>query len=81
VSNAEQAEAAKVAAHAKEAEANAVVKFFEEQVFAAARPEGQDGGLGSSVTLRDAIMSSMSGWTGPSVNSPWSRPDCERRLG
>ena len=55
-----KADAAKVEAQAKEAEANAVVKFFEEQVFAAARPKGQDGGLGAGVTLRDAIAASVS---------------------
>ncbi|HMP03090.1 MAG TPA: serine/threonine-protein kinase [Gemmatales bacterium] len=45
-------------AEVKEAEANAVVTFFEEQVFAAARPKGRDGGLGADVTLRNAIMAS-----------------------
>lgn len=55
----QKAEAAKVAAQAKEAEANAVVTFFEGKVFAAARPKGQDGGLGAGVTLRDAITASV----------------------
>ncbi len=32
-----------------------MVQFFEGQVFAAARPKGQDGGLGAGVTLRDAV--------------------------
>ena len=58
--NERKADAAKVAAQVKEAEASAVVKFFEEQVFAAARPKGQDGGLGSGVTLRSAIVASLS---------------------
>jgi eukaryotic-like serine/threonine-protein kinase len=53
-----KAETAKVEAQAKEAEANAVVKFFQDQVFAAARPKGQDGGLGKEVSLRDAIAAS-----------------------
>ena len=53
------ADAAKVEAQAKEAEANAVVKFFDEQVFAAARPKNQAGGLGAGVTLRDAIAASV----------------------
>ncbi len=55
----QKADAAKVEAQAKEAEANAVVKFFEEQVFAAARPKGQAGGQGAGVTLRDAIAASV----------------------
>jgi eukaryotic-like serine/threonine-protein kinase len=54
-----KADAAKVEAQAREAEANAVVKFFENKVFAAARPKGQDGGLGAGVTLRDAVAASV----------------------
>ena len=54
----QKADAAKVEAQEKEAEANVVVKFFEEQVFAAARPKGQHGGQGAAVTLRDAIAAS-----------------------
>ena len=38
------AETARAEAQAKETEANAVVEFFENRVFAAARPQGQDGG-------------------------------------
>ena len=41
-----KADAVRVEAQAKEAEANGVVTFFAEQVFAAARSKGQDGGLG-----------------------------------
>src|SRR5262249_20011993 len=37
------------------AEAQAVLSFFQGQVLAAARPEGQDGGLGKDVTLRQAV--------------------------
>ena len=54
-----KADAAKAEAQAKEAEANAVVRFFEERVFAAARPKGQQGGLGKAVSLRDAITVSL----------------------
>ncbi len=46
-------------AEAKEAEANAVVKFFEDHVFAAGRPKGQDGGLGIDVSLRDAVLAAL----------------------
>ena len=46
-------------AEAKEAEAVAVVKFFEAKVFAAGRPKGQYGGLGRDVSLRDAIAASL----------------------
>src|SRR5262249_18036488 len=37
------------------AEAQAVLEFFEEQVLAAARPEGQEGGLGITATIRAAV--------------------------
>jgi serine/threonine protein kinase len=36
-------------------EAQAVLSFFQDQVLAAARPEGQDGGLGRDVTVRHAV--------------------------
>jgi len=46
---------ARDSAEAKEAEARAVLEFVQKQVFAAARPEGQAGGLGREVTLRRAM--------------------------
>ena len=36
-------------------ESRAVLQFFQEQVLAAARPEGQAGGLGREVTIRKAV--------------------------
>jgi serine/threonine protein kinase/tetratricopeptide (TPR) repeat protein len=54
-----KADVAKVEAQAKAAEANAVVQFFEQKVFAAARPKNQDGGLGAGVTLREAVAASV----------------------
>jgi serine/threonine protein kinase/tetratricopeptide (TPR) repeat protein len=42
-------------AEQKGAEAEAVVKFIEDKVLAAARPRGQDGGLGRDATLRAMI--------------------------
>jgi tetratricopeptide (TPR) repeat protein len=36
-------------------ESKAVLEFFQEQVLAAARPEGQEGGLGKDVTIRKAV--------------------------
>ncbi len=57
---ARQAEAEqKQEAEAKEVEANAVAGFFQNKVFAAAGPKGQNGGLGKSVTLREAIIASL----------------------
>jgi eukaryotic-like serine/threonine-protein kinase len=37
------------------AESQAVLRFFQDQVLAAARPQGQDGGLGRDVTIRRAV--------------------------
>jgi serine/threonine protein kinase len=54
-----KAVAAKTEAQRREAEANAVVAFFEDKVFAAGRPKGQDGGLGHEVLLREAIHASL----------------------
>jgi serine/threonine protein kinase/tetratricopeptide (TPR) repeat protein len=44
---------------AREAETEAVLDFVEGKVFAAARPEGQDGGLGNTVTLRKAVEAAL----------------------
>ncbi len=57
--NERKADEAKVEAQARAAEANAMLKFFREHVFAAAGPEGQDGGLGVDVTLRNAIVACL----------------------
>jgi serine/threonine protein kinase/tetratricopeptide (TPR) repeat protein len=44
---------------AKETEANAVIRFFEDKVFAAGRPKGESGGLGHDVPLLDAIKAAL----------------------
>ncbi len=44
---------------AREAETNAVLRFVEDRIIAAARPEGESGGLGREVTLRKAIESAL----------------------
>ena len=46
-------------AQQREAETNAVLEFVERKVFAAARPEGQAGGLGRKVTLRKALEAAL----------------------
>ncbi len=55
----QKAEESKHVAEAKEAEANAVVRFFEYKVFAAGGPKGQGGGQGPDVSLRNAIAASL----------------------
>jgi serine/threonine protein kinase/tetratricopeptide (TPR) repeat protein len=50
-----QARAEGVKARRSAAEARAVLGFYEDHVLAAARPEGQAGGRGKDVTLREAV--------------------------
>jgi len=66
----------RAAAEEQEAETRAVLEFVENKVFAAARPEGQQGGLGRKVTLRKALEASL-----PHVAESFStRPLIEARL-
>ena len=63
-------------AEARAAETAAVLEFVETKVFAAARPQGQEGGLGPDVRLRDAIGAAV-----PSVETSFkSQPLIEARL-
>jgi eukaryotic-like serine/threonine-protein kinase len=50
---------AKDDAVSREAETKAVLDFVENRIFAAARPEGQSGGLGRNVTMGKAIQSAL----------------------
>jgi eukaryotic-like serine/threonine-protein kinase len=50
---------AKETALAKEAESRAVLDFVQNQIFATARPLGQQGGLGREVTLRQAMEAAL----------------------
>ncbi len=51
----ERAEEKERQANAATEEAKAVLAFFQDKVLAAGRPEGQEGGLGKDVTLRQAV--------------------------
>jgi eukaryotic-like serine/threonine-protein kinase len=51
--------AARAAADQREAETRAVLGFVENQIIAAARPEGLQGGLGREVTLRQALEGAL----------------------
>jgi eukaryotic-like serine/threonine-protein kinase len=63
-------------ATAREAETKAALGFVEDKVFAAARPAGQEGGLGREVTLEKAIESAV-----PYVTQSFpSQPLIEARL-
>jgi serine/threonine protein kinase/tetratricopeptide (TPR) repeat protein len=71
-----RADRARRESQAREAETKAVLDFVEQKVFAAARPEGHDGGLGHDVTLRRAIEAAV-----PFVNESFAdRPLIEARL-
>jgi serine/threonine protein kinase len=50
---------AKEAAQERESEIKAVLEFVESKVFAAALPEGADGGLGREVSLRRAVEAAL----------------------
>jgi serine/threonine protein kinase len=50
---------AKKTAETREAETRAVLDFVQKNVFAAARPAGQGGGLGRDVTLRRAVEAAL----------------------
>jgi eukaryotic-like serine/threonine-protein kinase len=50
---------AKDDAEARETETKAVLDFVEEKVIAAARPKGEEGGLGPDVTLRRALEAAV----------------------
>jgi serine/threonine protein kinase/tetratricopeptide (TPR) repeat protein len=69
-------EKAKEAAQAREAEAKAILGFFEDNVINAARPTDTEGGKGASVTLRQALESSI-----PYVQDKFAdQPSVEARL-
>jgi serine/threonine protein kinase/tetratricopeptide (TPR) repeat protein len=48
-----------IEAQAREAQTQAVLEFVENRILSAARPKGQEGGLGPGVTLRDAVVASL----------------------
>ncbi len=50
---------AKETAEAKEAETRTVLDFVQSRIFAAARPEGEAGGLGHDVTLKRAALAAL----------------------
>jgi len=59
LASAEAEKKAKQTAQARESETAAVLEFVESKVFAAARPEGQECGLGHDVTLRRAVEAAV----------------------
>jgi serine/threonine protein kinase/tetratricopeptide (TPR) repeat protein len=61
---------------AREAQTRAVLEFVENKILSAARPKGQEGGLGPGVTLRDAVVASL-----PALDSGFAdQPLIEARI-
>ncbi len=73
---AEAEHSAKKTAEARDAESRAVLDFVQSRILAAARPLGQEGGLGHDVTLRKAVEAAL-----PFVQSSFKdQPSVETRL-
>jgi tetratricopeptide (TPR) repeat protein len=72
---------ANAAARAREAEMRAVLEFVEERVLAAARPEGQAGGLGREVTLRQALDAALPAVAQGFADQPLIEARLRRTLG
>ncbi len=71
-----RAESARRVSEAKRADAEAAMKFLDDHLLGAARPQGEEGGLGPEVTLRRAIAASL-----PALGSELAaRPLVEARL-
>jgi tetratricopeptide (TPR) repeat protein len=78
---AEADKASKQTALAKEAETRAVLEFVQKHVFAAARPEGQKGGLGYNVPLRQALKAALAAIDKSFAHQPLVEARVRRTLG
>ncbi len=72
---------AKESAQARLAETRAVLEFVEEKVFAAARPEGQEGGLGREATMRQALEAALPAVEGAFRGRPLVEASLRQTLG
>ena len=72
---------AQLAADAKSAQTRAVLDFVQKHVFAAARPEGQAGGLGHDVTMRRALKEALAAVDKSFANQPLVEAQVRRTLG
>lgn len=84
----DRAVAAETAARAEGAKANrsaaemrSVLDFFDKHVLAAARPEGQVGGLGRNVTIRQAVDSALPKIAGAFPGEPTVEASIREELG
>jgi len=70
VRSSNQATMMKNEARQSEAEAKAVLQFFEDKILSAAKPKGQDGGLGRAVSLREAVNAAEAAISRSFTNRP-----------
>jgi tetratricopeptide (TPR) repeat protein len=73
--------AAKGTAETKEAETRSVLEFVQKHIIAAARPQGQSGGLRYDVTLREALKASLPKVELTFANQPLVEARVRRTLG
>ncbi len=76
-----QAKAEEEKAHRSAAEARSVLRFFDNHVLAAARPQGQEGGLGKDVTIRQAIDAAQAKIAGAFPDQPTVEASIRDELG
>jgi tetratricopeptide (TPR) repeat protein len=72
---------AKESAQEREAETEAVLSFVEERILGAARPEGQEGGLGHEVQLRRAVEAALPFIANSFANQPLIEARLRRTIG
>ena len=76
-----KAQAGEASAKSSEAEWEAVVGFFRDKILSAARPAGQDGGLGRDVKLRDVLDHAEASIADSLGEQPWAEARIRDALG
>ena len=76
-----KAQEGEASAKSSEAEWEAVVGFFRDKILSAARPTGQDGGLGRDVKLRDVLDHAESSIEESFAEQPWAEARIRDALG
>lgn len=77
----EQEGLAKQEAEDRRQESQRVLSFFTDRVVAAARPKGQDGGLGKTATIRDAIDVALTHISADFEGQPMAEASVRRTIG
>jgi serine/threonine protein kinase len=76
-----QAKAEEVKANQSAAEARSVLEFFDKNILAATRPQGQEGGLGRNVTIRQAVDAALAKIDGAFPSQPAVEASIREELG